>query len=816
VPPSGIDDSGVPLTPPERPAGPTEIAPGAVTLEVARPGGLMHWFPDSADDTSRVVVVMMGNPRIHRPAFTQDGQRADALTIRATTIVAWVDRRGFPELETLGGLEPESTDRVELGPSASVVPEFILGIYAEGAVQLDYGDASFRSDVLYLDPRAYKALLVEPRVDFRALGVNKSLRPVPLHIRARRARLIAKGHMLFDDAEVAVSRADDRIALQWKELSVEEYEEGVTEDGEERPHLLGFQSASSQWFSGRSITVRGERVPLFWLPATEFATTDEFDELRQPVKRLRTGRQARLGRFAFLRLGWPLGPRRKPLVNAYVEGGGYLKRGAAGGVDLNWRHVRKDDRVRGFGSIESWFVDDNRTFDSDGFVHGQDFRYRVVSEARTWLRDDLLFDAEFNAFSDRGFNNEFFERDDLNHKDRESYGRLRYQPRRPGNLVVALDGRWHQRDFVTETVALPELELWALPVPLLRPRRRGAPAVDLTTATRAGYLGRRFDEALVDPDYEAWRIHTDTRANVAMDVGDLRLSGYAGGAATSYLDRTDPGEDLTRTALLAGARVNMQLHRVYAASGGWLQLDGLRHVVDVDAEYAGRFWDSHDVADVPFFDELVEERERSAAILRLRNRLETRRRPPAGAGAGSGSGVRTVADLEVAVKHFLDDVGPYGRDTSGVVELSLYGQPRADLEVAGDAEWDWDEGWQTGSLGAGVRTTLRDRPLTLFGGMRFARGRSNSLTADVGWRFSEKYALRLLETFDWQEGENLTRIVLRRYSPDHIIAFGVSVRNYDEVNLEFSIEPAIGGRTTEGPQAFKDEPDRNPWGAFLR
>ena len=43
-------------------------------------------------------------------------------------------------------------------------------------------------------------------------------------------------------------------------------------------------------------------------------------------------------------------------------------------------------------------------FDSDGFVHGEDFRGRITAESRTWLRDDLNLDVEFNAFTDRGFN----------------------------------------------------------------------------------------------------------------------------------------------------------------------------------------------------------------------------------------------------------------------------------------------------------------------------------------------------------------------------------------------------------------------------
>jgi hypothetical protein len=352
--------------------------------------------------------------------------------------------------------------------------------------------------------------------------------------------------------------------------------------------------------------------------------------------------------------------------------------------------------------------------------------------------------------------------------------------------------------------------------------------VDLTSTTRAGYLGRRFDEVLATPDHDAWRVHSDTRLNAAFDAGDVRVVAYAGGSGTLYEDRTDGGRDLTRAALLAGVRGNLQMHRAWEAQGGWFQLDGLRHVVDLDVEFAGRFHDSHAPAEVPFFDRHDAARERSAAIVRVRNRLQTRRPGPRpaepedavapflGVPTRTGGGIRTVADLELTWNQYVDRRGPYGRDTSGTVEATFRGEPRPGLDLAGDLEVDLDRGVTTVSVGAGVRTTLRDRPLAFFTGFRHVRDRSTSITGDVSWRFSEKYALRLLEVLDFDEGENLTRVLFRRYSPDHIWEFGVSVRNGDDVNLEISLELAIGGRTVEGAEAFKDEPDPNPWGAFTR
>jgi len=812
VPAPGEAAEDIPFRPPRRPEGRPELRPGDVTLDVARPGGLLRVLADGPQGSNRGVLVMLGNPRIVRPAHVKDGKKAEALTIKANTIVAWVDLRGFPEAEVFSGLDGTGSRGVALEPSASVIPEFLDGIYAEGAVQLEFGDLTFHAQSLYVEPKTYKALLVEPRFDGRSVGIQNSEEPLPLHVRARRARLVAKGLTVFDDAEVAASRADDRIALQVKTLTVEELNDERDEAGVEKPHALGYQADSSQWYSGRSLTLRGERVPLFWLPRADFGVSQDAESLTSPVKRVRAGRKSEVGRFGFVRLGTQVGDAARPLFDLFVEGGGYQKRGWAGGVDLVWNHHAPEDPLRGFGRIETWGVFDNSTFDSDGYRSGKDFRGRVTTESRTWLRDDLLIDVEVNDFSDRGFNNEFFEHDDLHHKDRESYARLRWAPRAPGNVVTTLDFKWHQRPYVTETAELPQAGVWVLPAPLLVPGRRGGLAVDVASTLKTGYLGRRFDEDGPFEDYEAWRLHTDSRLNAGVDAGDVRLSGYLGGAGTVYEDRTDGLDDLTRTALLAGVRANVQLHRASAAYGGWFQLDGLRHVVDVDAELAGRFWDSHTTAEVPWFDAFDAERERSAAVFRLRNRWQTRRRDATGAYAG----LRTVADLEVALKGYLDDRGPYGLDSPGALELTFFGQPREELDASAELTVDLDDGVQTGSLGAGVRTRLRGKPLRLFGGLRYVRERSTSFTLDVAWRFSEKYSMRFLEVVDIRDGEDRSRLLFRRYSDDHIIVFGLSVRNGDDVGVEFSIEPAIGGVSTEGPEAFKDEPDPDPWGTFLR
>ncbi|MDF1701674.1 MAG: hypothetical protein P1V36_11010, partial [Planctomycetota bacterium] len=806
-----------------RPEGDQPVEPGDFLFDVARPGGGIRRV-DAAEAGEGVDAwVFLGTPRMHRTAYTEDGAQVEALTIKANNIVAWVDRAKALESGDVMGLPLGGGGAAGEGrQSTSIIPQALLGVYAEGAVKISFGSISFEAEELYIEPHTYRALMRKVRVDGRSIGVGAVEEPLAVNVRAERARIVSRGLTVFDNAEMATSRHDDRIYLQLRSLTAEELQEALDENGVARTEIMGFYADSSQWYSGRTLTLRGERLPLLVLPRVDFGFSETTEAFTSPIRSLDAGNKGEVGRHIGLDLQFPIGPSRAPWFTLWGGPRAYSKRGVGGLLGAEWNHTEAGRPVRTQGDVETWGVFDNRSFDSDDYVAPHDFRWRVVSESRTQFGRDLTVDHEFSEFSDRGVNNEFFERDDLHHKDRESYLRARWQPRVPGNLVVTLDGKWHQRDFVTETTQMPEVGVWLVPLPLLRPRRRGGLSLDLTTITRAGYLGRRYDEILPDTDYEAWRLHSDTLLNAGVDLGDVRLTAHVGASGSVYAGRTDDGKDLERAALLTGLRANLQLWRVFQRSGGWLELNGLRHVVDMDAELYGRFFDSHEPADVPYFDLHESERERTSVVGRWRNRLQTRRKGSERELATPESGtpilsdLRTVADLEIGVRYFADNKGPFGLESSGDVECRFYGEVKPGLELSGEIDIDFDRGVQTGFVGAGWRTELRDRPFSLFAGHRYVKNESASLTGDASWRFSDRYAVLARATYDFDQGEDNLRLIFRRYSDDHIIVFGFNVRNRDDFGVEFSFEPAIGGRTTEGPGAFKDFPNTDPWGSFRR
>ncbi len=687
-----------------------------------------------------------------------------------------------------------------------MIQEAVLGLYAEGAVELIYGNLSFRSERLYLEPPTYKALLLEPRfTGHLPQDVNgakaKPGRPtpsdLPLHVRARRARLVARGVAVFDEAEMSLSRADDKMALEVTRLIVEEEqpEPGGGEEGEfgSIPTLMGFRSITNQHYTTEGTYLRGERLPLFYWGSANFS----YPFSKNFPVRLRGftfGNRSSTGRYAIATLGGTVTREDEALFDWDVLLGGYLARGPALGGRIRW------DRPRTKGKAFAWSVYEfGREEDASGFMPPHPWRWLAEVETRNDLTKKLQFDFEFNDFSDAGVNLEYFENDALTHKDRESYGRLRWSE----DLGVAtLTGKWHERDDVTETTQLPQAALWSSGVPLVVPRRKGGLAVDLVTRSRFGYLQRRHADIVPYTDPGALRLDTLTTFGAGLDVGDVRLSAWAGPDVDGYMFRDPDATALWRTALAAGARANLQLHRTFAASGGPFQLDRLRHVIDLDAGFDGRYADDTPLTSVPAYDESDHVRDHTATSLRVRNRLQTR---------AQGGGIRTLLDLDVVGRYYLDERGPYLIDTPAQVTAYLRAQPRRNLYLAGEGEWNvGGGGFEKGFFGAGTRFS---EDLVAVSGVRYIRGEAVAPVVDVSWRWSEKYGIRVRELYNVTRDENFARIVLGRYSQDHALFAGVSQRA-DHVDFQFNFQTTVGGGGLEAERTFNDEPSPQPFGVF--
>jgi hypothetical protein len=767
---------------------PAPLLSEKVVLEVDPEVGRVR--PFEADEKT-LALVMTGNPRI---------TTGEGLVVKARTMVAWVDRKQADAMSGFVGGGATETAPAPVVPvpaggkksRASVLPDALVGIYAEGGVDLVTGGLAFRGYALYVDPRTKHALLIEPRFDTTsALVAGKA--DVPIHVSARRARIVAEGLAVFDDAEVATTRANDRILLHVRTLTVEEYAEAVGDE----PLFMGFRKKGNPRFHGEGMTVRGERVPLFYWPEASFGG----EEGRFPVgiRRASAGQRSSFGWWGFVGIGGEFGEGR--WLDAILDVGGYTKRGPAAGLDLKWKRESKTGRPAVRGRLQTFYVDDATGDDRIGPDAPTHDRWLEKLENRVEVTRTLRFDLEVNDASDRGVNREYFEQDERNHKDRETVASMRWMQ---GGTAATITGKAHLRDYVTETTEQPQVKVWSESLPLTH----GRPALDLSSVVRAGWLTRKFDDEVDDAiDYSARRIDVEERVYAPFDLRDLKVSPFVGARVTDYAQRSDGGPDVTRSAGEAGLHANLQLHKDYDVFGGPLGLDGARHVVDLDGGVFARFWDDTKPEDVPFFDLVDEEETRTEVFFQVRSRLDTRRLQAFG-----GRGNATVVDLAARLSLWPDGRGPYGQRGDGELKTTLAAELLPDvLTTRGEAVWSFDPSTlDRASIGA---TWTPDEWFSVGAGIRHVRDDVRAFWVDSFVRWNEKWGARVSIVHDFAKGtRNQTlKVSVLRFGLDHMLAFGVTARHGgDDLSVFLDFSPAIGGTPTDAPFISHEDLDLEP------
>lgn len=734
------------------------------------------------DDTT--VMILLGNPSVS----------SFQLTVKARVLVIWLDRKKVPNLDALASAVPGPTEAAgpvskpkptgaeavaapaKSGDLDSVIPEAVLGIYASGGVDLVTEDQAFRCDELYINPRTNQALLVQPRFDTKIAmqAGTENAHDVPIYVRAERARILAKGLASFDEAAVTTSRASDRIELRARVLTAEEYGQAQTGD----PTFLGFTNKGTQHFSGQGIQARGERLTLFYASSAAFGGDKGLGDFPVRIRAFDIGSRSSLGKYAFLTLGGT-SAGLDPWLDWSVTGGGYTKRGPAGLADLKF--TPKDDR----GRVRGFLVEDRSGHDRDGYEAGSGPRGFVELENQWDFAPKWRLDTEANWFSDQGVNNEFFESDAKNHKDRETYLRPRYLN---GGFASTLTEGYHLREFQTETIQEPEVEAWSESLPL---GRVGPLSLDLSTEAHGGFLRKQFADGAGEPDYSAYRVAAFERLYAPFLVGDVKISPFVGGDLRGYYQRNDGGADLTDGALTGGVSADVQIHKDFAAYGGPWALDGLRHVIDVDLSTYGRWLSGVGPQDVPQFDRIDTDVDRTEVALDVTQRLETRR--PIGRIRRNA----LVAAARTRLSWWPDRIGPYGREGWGSFEWWGGAEvipATAWIVTEGLSQFDPDELWRA-SLG-GVYAPTDDFSIAV--GIRGVRTKVLAPWFNVYYKWNEKWAGRA-SAFEDFEHDTLSnyRVGLLRFSEDHMWEIGLSTHDRgDDVSFYVNFSPSIGGLPT--------------------
>lgn len=809
--------------PPPPPVKPRPGEPG--------PGETPLVDPNAADFTGMALgdvseQIVVGDERVVAASgtLTQPVRvRLEGFDLRCESVVMWGDRDRLVEAverrrELLKGADPDTV----LGP-------LIHAVYAEGGVVARMKNRVVRCDRLFIDFQKGRAYFVRATLTSDLEG--RQGRVLPLTVRADVIRATARDRYRAEGAEITTcTYSDPHYEFEAREIEVDYRHAWATFE-------------TSWWPTVRADTLLGKDTPVLVLPklggnsglanlplqgagfsqGSRFGATGEVtwggdvrrgDGTKWGEWRLHTDYRASRGPGAGLDLSHrsepskPGGKRDELDVSTYWQrdGQGYdtfSDRAFDGGLDRS-----DSDRNRGFAHLFGrWYVEDPSVT-------------RVVGS-------DWRVDSEVSWYSDRGYFAEYDAKKTETEKQQETYVHAR---KLWGNQGLAILGSFRVNDeasyldeeagdllltnFENQTQYLPSAAYHLVNEPILDADATGLFPVNLSVQASAANVKRRYDDRLVDRKHGhgkwvGWdgeyvtRGDVETRVTTPFSVGDVHVNPAFGGSlygadrANGFAQPDDDSQG--RWSGFWDLRAGTQAWQAFpSVKDSFFDLDGLRHVASIDAQYFDRY-EVSDAAQTFQSNDLVEElAEERIASLRLRNRLETRR----------DGDVEDWLDYEVRWLYFFDENeaapdSPFGVREDFAAPLqsidfpgeakyarvaregSAYWQHRARLQLlrkvwlVGEADYDMQANAMETSA-AGVRW-FADERLSLYVGRRTIHSDSTIWTERFDYRLSNRWGVALEYQEDTKEGRGL-RTMLSVYRRAHDYTIAVEVQSDKQGN----------------------------------
>jgi hypothetical protein len=434
---------------------------------------------------------------------------------------------------------------------------------------------------------------------------------------------------------------------------------------------------------------------------------------------------------------------------------------------LRWA-ADPDGRLELFGYGSFWGIQDQADSDSDGSpVSGRDrSRARAFLHAR--FGPQTLIDGELATASDGGFVEEFFRAESRTLKKPENYLSLRQMFGESYAATAIARVRVSGHRSVLEKQ--PEFAFHSLDASLAGLLRWDS---DLTLST----LSWLPEEGSVDPELNSKR--SDLRTEFSLPFGLSRWMRWVPSAGVRYTswDSIDY-ESQHRTLFHAGVQGATRLSRVFEVKNSKWGIDGLRHVVDLTANFSSHFDSSIASLDVPVqIDEVDALTDFDQVHLSLVQRLQTRD-SRSDRERIQRLGTRTLAEARVDALFYPDPDRDNGGERWGLLfaELvfhgtagwSLFGESTRDVGVGESIERNAGIRWL--DLDSGLfELALRERPEThktyLIGGRTAASDRwdiglfveydaLNDQTIGQWWEVGRNFrTFRMLFSLDLERGD---------------------------------------------------------------
>jgi hypothetical protein len=488
-------------------------------------------------------------------------------------------------------------------------------VYAEGNVRFSRpGRGTTMADRVYMDFRRQEGVFLDFRIRMREPRSNQAM-----VIRAAEARQVAEDFFVAQSASITTCT----YGTPHYDIVVRRLE--FSRHPDSGRGVVGVED----------LLVRVDGTPIGYWPALSF----DLDE-PLPLRRVAGGNTSRFGPTVLTRWGLPITLEKTDETGQPKKGrGGRPERDKWGDVtlDVDFRDKRGwgvgpdlkykwHDEYEGF--LDTYYMLDrgrnmSNTFDQDlelasplrnedrGHVH--DFHRHQLSE--TWR-----LDTEVNYISDRDFLFEFFPREQREEKQPESYVSLRglYD-----NWGLVLLERNTLNDWQSQVEYMPHVSVAGIAQPVWP---EVLPGLLFFTTTQADDVRWHQDFQAPPgavPDDRIWRLDSANELWYTLHLGPLNLAPFAGARWSAFQETLDGGGYQDRFIGTAGARAEIQAHRVYPLDWDWAGMHNLRHVVSAEGRWTHNYTCTVPSRDLIAFDEVESADKFEEVALRLNQRFQT-------------------------------------------------------------------------------------------------------------------------------------------------------------------------------------------------
>lgn len=459
--------------------------------------------------------------------------------------------------------------------------------------------------------------------------------------------------------------------------------------------------------------IRG--VPVFFIP---YFVQHFVDFERFPVQ-LIPGKNSDWGPFLLSKWRYHLANQpnlqdRGNLLLDYRE-----RRGFGTGVE----NFYKGDKI-GRGAARVYFIDDNNPSIDD-----PSNRYRTQWRHQSKIGEATTLTAEFNKLSDAHVIKDFFFREEYE-RDAFPDNYASIITSKPNYTFSAL---WRQRvdKFVSVVERTPELRFDThtkqfMDTPLY-----------LREEVQFSNLRRTFSD--VSDNEDALRLDVNHTVYYAGHVGDVSVTPRIGARETYYSRDLAGDQDHVRSVVDPGMDVSTRFYKTYDVyiNAFGLDYNQVRHIFSPTVSYNYRPNPSVSNLVLPQFDAIDAMDKQNFLRFAFENKLQTREH--------DASKQLTVRDIARVVP-FADYDLHTGR--LGNVGLNAEFRPYTWVGLVGDTSYNTDTGH---AETAALDVYFERNNLRLAVGQRYVQDSSSQTTAEIRWRISDEWDLKVYERYEFEE-----------------------------------------------------------------